>query len=211
MKPIIIICAVLLLTGCYSRKKAQVQHGRAVSTFPEIGADYCARTYPVIAKTDSTGYKDSKRVIDSLANAIKTDSLLSDKERDRLINEVALIRASIPHSENCDSLYDALYRLAAQQVARADRLQGINTQLIQAANNLKPIRDTIVDHAALDLCNITRNNAILLATDYKTKYDKWRDIAKKRFFIILGMGLVIALGLFGMIRKRLANLSYNVD
>lgn len=33
-------------TGCYSQKKATQQHGRAVSTYPVIGADYCARTYP---------------------------------------------------------------------------------------------------------------------------------------------------------------------
>lgn len=36
----------LILSGCYNQKKATVQHGRAVATYPEIGADYCARTYP---------------------------------------------------------------------------------------------------------------------------------------------------------------------
>lgn len=40
------LLVVVALTGCYNQRKATVQHGRAVATFPEIGADYCARTYP---------------------------------------------------------------------------------------------------------------------------------------------------------------------
>lgn len=36
----------VICTGCYSQKKATQQHGRAVGTYPVIGADYCARTYP---------------------------------------------------------------------------------------------------------------------------------------------------------------------
>lgn len=36
----------ITLAGCYNQKKATVQHGRAVATFPELGADYCARIYP---------------------------------------------------------------------------------------------------------------------------------------------------------------------
>lgn len=43
---IILILTIVALTGCYGPKLANKQHGRAVATYPEIGADYCARIYP---------------------------------------------------------------------------------------------------------------------------------------------------------------------
>lgn len=40
------ILTIAVLTGCYGPKKAREQHARAVVAYPELGADYCARTYP---------------------------------------------------------------------------------------------------------------------------------------------------------------------
>jgi len=37
---------LVIMPGCYNLKKANAQHGKAVTTFPAIGADYCARVYP---------------------------------------------------------------------------------------------------------------------------------------------------------------------
>jgi hypothetical protein len=67
------------------------------------------------------------------------------------------------------------------------------------------VHDTlqVVNTAEIDLCRIEMHKAINLATDYKKKYEKWEAIAKKRFWIIAGMGFVIALGLFGFLRKKL--------
>lgn len=57
------IFLVFLLVGCYSHQKATNQHGRAVATFPDIGADYCARTYP---PKDSLIKGDSVIVLDTI-------------------------------------------------------------------------------------------------------------------------------------------------
>lgn len=40
--------ALIILSGCYTKKKASQQHSRAVAAFPELGADYCNRTYPCL-------------------------------------------------------------------------------------------------------------------------------------------------------------------
>jgi len=52
MKYIVIL---LLLSSCYSQQKARVQLGKAVTTYPEIGAEFCALTYPVkeLVKSDT--------------------------------------------------------------------------------------------------------------------------------------------------------------
>ena len=55
--------ALVLLTGCYTLPKATRQHGKAVATFPAIGADYCARTYP---PRDSVIKGDSIVTLDTL-------------------------------------------------------------------------------------------------------------------------------------------------
>ena len=54
---------LILLSGCYNQRKATVQHGKAVATFPAIGADYCARAYPA---KDSLIKGDSVIVFDTL-------------------------------------------------------------------------------------------------------------------------------------------------
>jgi hypothetical protein len=71
----------LLLLGCYSQEKAQRQHGKAVATYPEIGADYCARIYPPARDTIIKGdtvvevqiiYEDTGSVIVDTVNNLDT-------------------------------------------------------------------------------------------------------------------------------------------
>lgn len=57
--------------------------------------------------------------------------------------------------------------------------------------------------ARYDLCDIERRAAVLSAVQDRTDRDKWRRIARKRFWIIIGMGAVMALGIFMAVRKRL--------
>lgn len=45
---VLLVLMILFFTSCYTEKKANQQHGKAVATFPKIGADYCARTYPCL-------------------------------------------------------------------------------------------------------------------------------------------------------------------
>lgn len=70
----IYILVILVLSGCYSFDKANKQHGRAVATFPTIGADYCARVYP---PQDSVIKGDSVIVIDTLTlpGTVTTDTV----------------------------------------------------------------------------------------------------------------------------------------
>lgn len=81
----------------------------------------------------------------------------------------------------------------------------------------KTIRERIIrtdtvykeNTAALDLCNIERRNAVLNETRALAESDKWRKIAKKRFWVIMGMGAGIALGVFALIRKRAVSKIYH--
>ena len=38
------------MCSCYSHQKATVRFGKAVSTFPDIGANYCAVTFPSVSE-----------------------------------------------------------------------------------------------------------------------------------------------------------------
>jgi len=80
---LITYAVIILLCGCYTRQKATSQFSRAAVAYPELPADYCARTYPphdslikgkdslvidtviingVIVKTDTVKFKDTVRI-----------------------------------------------------------------------------------------------------------------------------------------------------
>lgn len=67
---ILIVCIlIIVLSGCYSFKKAKTQFGRASATYPELPADYCNRVYPCV---DSLIKGDSVTVYDTLWGAGET-------------------------------------------------------------------------------------------------------------------------------------------
>lgn len=163
----VLLAGAVLFSGCYSLNKAKSQFGRATVAFPELPADYCARTYP--PKIQVVNGKDSVRV-DTLWGA----------------GELVVIRDTMRAR---DTIWiKTVERLPGQVVTRTV----LRTDTVFQENR-----------AALDLCGIERGNAILAAERSYKEATKWRAIAKKRFWIILGMGFVIALGLFGFLRKKL--------
>ena len=64
--------------------------------------------------------------------------------------------------------------------------------------------DTIVKEntAALAASRLELGKALTIATDKTNEATKWRKIARKRFWIIAGMGAAMALGIFAMIRRK---------
>lgn len=178
---LVVAMSVLLMsmfvgfTGCLSERKQKQKAESKVAEYsvkwPEILAAYCAAKFPVKTKTDSTRYNEGKRIIDSLAEQIRTDSLLSQDEIKGLWEEIERIRNIIPPdtgTPNCDSLSEPLYRLAAKEKKRADRLEQLNAQLVKASSNLKPVIDTVENVAKLKECEVIRDKAISNETEERT-------------------------------------------
>lgn len=102
-----------------------------------------------------------------------------------------------------------------ETIVLRDTIRSRDTVFIKITNQLpgKVIERTyyrtdtikIENTAALDLSRIEMNKAINLASDKTIEADKWRKIAKKRFWIILGMGAVMALGIFALIKRKMVN------
>lgn len=80
MRIIILSILLVLLAGCYTKKKAVTQHGRSVATYPEIGADYCARIYPptnTVIKGDSIVTVDSIFIAgEQFFDTVRVDSIV---------------------------------------------------------------------------------------------------------------------------------------
>lgn len=53
---------ILILTGCYSEKKARQQFDKAATSFPKIPAEYCADEFPIREET----IRDTLRTTDTL-------------------------------------------------------------------------------------------------------------------------------------------------
>lgn len=161
---------IVLLSGCYSISKAKSQFSRAAVAYPELPADYCARTYP--PRDTVVKGKDSIRV-DTLWGA----------------GETFIIRDTL---KSRDTIWiKTVERLPGQVITRTV----LRTDTVYQENR-----------AALDLCSIERGRAIAISTEKTKEADKWRKIARKRFWVIAGMGLIIVFGLFGFLRKKITGL-----
>ena len=164
----IFVVLTLVMCSCYTPRKAKIALGKAVTTFPEIGQEYCAITYP--PKT----------------NYIKGDTVI---KVDTFTTPGTVI-------------YDTLYNLDTIRIIKTIELPGIRTVERVTIHDTLQIENT----AALELARGDARRAVALATDKTAEADKWRKIARKRFWIIAGMGAGLALGLFLFIRQKVTKI-----
>ena len=183
------IILILFFASCMTTKKA-TSYLEDKGELPKI----CADKFPVKVVTDSTEYKKSKAAIDSLVKSLKNDSLISESERQALVKEIEEIRKSIKEPENCDSLSEGIYRLAAKEKRRGDVLEEKNKALAAAVNNLKPIRDTVENTARVaqlqgDVSNCIEelNKKDVRNAETAEDRDGWKKKAKQRWWIIIAL------------------------
>jgi len=191
--------ALILLVGlasCYTENKARQQFSKAAIAYPKLPADYCATTYPVNVVTDSTEYKNSKRIIDSLASALLNDSLLSNDERIRLTLEIERVRSLIVEPKNCDSLSNTIYKLVSREKQRGDKLQSAYNNLLVASQNLKPVHDTVENTAKLKACELDNSRLTALLVSVTTDRDKYKAKANKRGWMFWGL-IFLVVGAIG--------------
>lgn len=165
MRTLLLFTVLTCLASCYGPQKAAKQHGRAVTTFPQIGADWCAKTYPVEVDTILIG--DSIIHLDTLWGEGQTyyDTLLvRDTLRITKIIEKPLYITKTVHR------VDTLFKESA---------------------------------ARLDQCALARDVALRLLEKKTEESDNWESKAKKRFWVILGMGATMLIGLFLALRKKI--------
>ena len=170
MRVAVAALACLILASCYTPRKAKISLGKAVTTYPEVGQEYCAITYP--PKT----------------NYIKGDTIT---------------KVDTFYSEG-STMYDTIRSIKNDTIRIIKTIQLPGTKIIERSI----VHDTayIENTAALELARGDARRAVALATDKTAEADKWRKIARKRFWIIAGMGAGLALGLFLFIRRKVTKI-----
>lgn len=191
---------LLLLISCNPVKKAT----QVMKDHPDKLAELCAEEFPPVIVSDSTAFLESKKKIDSLISSFESEKQLSDEERQALFETIDwLNRQPIP---DCDSLSDAVYRLAAKEKQRADKLQDLNHQLRTEVNNIKPVIEKVSDKAMETVLRNQVNDLIGTVTHRDqtiSQLEPWKGKAKKRWWIMIGV--IAAAGLWTF-RKPLLKL-----
>lgn len=156
-----LISLSMLLLSCSPSKKA---HDYFEKNKPEFAED-CADAFPVIPIIDSTDYKNSLQKLELLQQ--EKNGLTVSYERDVtwLRQEIVRIKRNTPASANCDSLSDAIYRLAAAEKKRGDSLHNLLSKTIQSGKEIAPIKETKVDSARIKACEQAAEKAISKLND----------------------------------------------
>lgn len=188
---VFIFWIVSALTGCgYPMSKAKSQFAKASVAYPELPADYCARTYPPQIKSDTTFTSDSalyQQTIDELQGDLSN----SNQTVDSLIKQLGVGDTA------CRKYLAIIIDLQKKIMA-----------LKQKVITLPPIvntfhtKETVVNTAALDLCSINRDKAIGLLEKKTAEYDKWRAIAKKKVLHNVRDGLGYCFGIIRDAEKK---------
>ena len=122
MKSLLTIAVLLLLTGCYSERKARGQHAKAVVAYPKIGAEFCAENYK---PKDSIAPGITVTVIDTIyqGGEIITDTVFSkDTVHIRtIVQQPGRVITNTVH--RVDTMY--IENIAALKVAANERRQAI--------------------------------------------------------------------------------------
>lgn len=145
----------VLLSSCYSERKARSQFGKAAAAYPLVAAEYCGITFP---PKDSLIKGDSVVTFDTLfvGGSVRFDTVtlrgLSDTIR---ITKIVQLPGAV----------------ITQRIFIHDTLQVVNT-------------------AALKACEIALHQSVVNEGIERTSAAKWQKIAKKRFWILFGIGLV---------------------
>lgn len=116
------IILIVTAAGCYTLPKAKTQHGKAVSTFPVIGADFCARVYPCLPSeirsdtvtvfdtlwgeptievlTDTLKFNDTLRIVKTVQLPSKTITrTVTIRDSIRVIDKAALDKCEIERKQ----------------------------------------------------------------------------------------------------------------
>jgi len=205
---IVLAWVIIAFTSCSTEQKARQRIAKDAIRYPRILPEYCAATFPVHTVTDSSDYNASLKTIDSITSVLLNNDLLSQDERGSLIAEIERIKASITDPKNCDSLSNAIYKLANKEKQRGDKLQEAYNNLVSASHQLKPVHDTVENTAALKACQIDNSTMTDLLSKKTIEADKYHAQAKKRGLIMWStFGLIfLILGLYFYFKSKKINI-----
>lgn len=155
---------------------------------PDKLAELCAEEFPPVTVSDSSAFLSSKKKIDSLIDEFDSHRQISQQERQALFETIDwLNRQPIP---DCDSLSDAVFRLAAKEKQRADKLEDINRQLRAEVGNIKPVIERVADKAMETVLRNQVNDLIGTITHRDqtiSELEPWKGKAKKRWWIMVAV------------------------
>lgn len=176
---LIVWCAIALavlsiLTSCDPQRKLHKALDE-IAKHPIESAKYCADKYPVIPIIDSSLYLESKRKIDSITSILDTSKIITERERAELILEIERLKSIRP---DCDSICDPVYRLAAKEADRANKIEANYKALLFELKNIKPIIKTEKDSA---LTEFYRLKYIDSESKYQELFKKYHEAVEQGF------------------------------
>jgi hypothetical protein len=191
---------VILIVSCNPVKRAT----EIMRNHPDKLVELCAHEFPPEPVSDSSAFKQSMARIDSLIAADSVQKQITESERNELI--ATIDRLSSQPIPDCDSLSDAVFRLAAKEKQRADKLERSNIELKSAVKNVKPVIEKIPDKAK-EIALQNRINELIETVTLRdaeiTKLKPWKGKARKRAWILWG---VIVAATAWTFRKKLIKL-----
>lgn len=190
---------LLLFTyGCYNSKKAIQDTSKAIINYPEAIAKVTRDRFPCVpTKSDTiTITNDSlwQETVNQLSGELWTSFLLQDS----LMNELSKDSGCVKYAVIVSQL-----KKDNQQLTEKLKTIPVVTKTITIEKKTKDSSDIYILNAENKRIYTSLDKALTIATDKTKESDRWRRIAKQRFWIIFGMGTGILLWLAGFIRRKI--------
>lgn len=190
----------------YSKKTLNNNTGEA--------AKFCNAKFPVFDVTNDSAFRESRRIIDSIARASQAAQEQMQWELTQLYRENEVLKYAIP--TDCDTAVTRMQEIAKKEKARADKLEIDHRKLVAAAKEMAPIetirKSTAEVIAAQDRLNDAIDDGLQLSRENEelrnqrdntqAKYEK--EVAKHKgtvavpwWILVLIAGYLLASGVRG--------------
>lgn len=171
------VTIIIVLNSCYTKKKAITQTNKALLNYPAVVANIARTAFPCdTVNIDSTDFNadvfmimnTTKKVSDSINNLAKTlknrlDNMLSD----------SLAKA------DCPDLLLNLEEYSKERDKEVIQLSNTISSLQNKIKNIRPIKETTLDHAIEWLLRDSLNNEHRSYLEYDAKYKAEKALRKE--------------------------------
>lgn len=177
----------IILFSCSTLKQDIKNVDKAAVRHPEILAKKARDLFPCVTSKGDTIWISDSAAYNQVLLELQTDNFNMSVARDSMYNELSKIKEDTTCFALVDLYTKIIGNLKADIINKDKKIKNLPPIIVT-----KTIVDTVLDKAALETCEVERRTTLTLLQKKTTESDEWHGKAKKRYYIMWGLILLLA-------------------